>query len=85
MTCLTDEERRVIELAAEGLGLKGTAYRMHRSVGMVKIYRARAYEKLGTVSAAQAVRRLAEHDLETRMSARCRRRGKNPQAETLGL
>lgn len=52
---LTASEARVIALAAKGLGVRGTAERLGRSVNTVKQQRSRAMRKLQCRSMPQAV------------------------------
>jgi DNA-binding CsgD family transcriptional regulator len=56
---LTPAERRVSELAADGLSNKEIAASMYVAVNTVEVYLARAYAKLGVRSRAQLAKRLA--------------------------
>ncbi len=56
---LTPSERRVVELAAEGLANKEIAARLVVSVHTVEMHLSRAYAKLGVRSRTQVARRLS--------------------------
>jgi DNA-binding CsgD family transcriptional regulator len=57
---LTASERRVSELAIEGLSNKEIAAAMHVTVNTVEVYLARAYGKLGIRSRTQLAKRLPD-------------------------
>jgi DNA-binding CsgD family transcriptional regulator len=57
---LTPAERRVVELAAEGLANKEIASRLFVSVRTVEVHLKHAYAKLGVRSRTQLARRLSE-------------------------
>jgi DNA-binding CsgD family transcriptional regulator len=56
---LTPSERRVSELAADGLSNKDIAAALYVTVNTVEVHLARAYAKLGVRSRAQLAKRLA--------------------------
>jgi DNA-binding CsgD family transcriptional regulator len=56
---LTPSERRVVELAVEGLSNKEIAATLYLTVNTVEVYLTRAYSKLGVRSRAQLAKRLA--------------------------
>jgi DNA-binding CsgD family transcriptional regulator len=56
---LTPSERRVVELAAEGLSNKEIAAALYVTVNTVEVYLARAFTALGVRSRAQLAKRLA--------------------------
>jgi DNA-binding CsgD family transcriptional regulator/predicted ATPase len=56
---LTPAERRVVELAAEGLANKEIARVLYVTVNTVEVHLARAYAKLGVRSRAQLAKRLS--------------------------
>jgi DNA-binding CsgD family transcriptional regulator len=56
---LTPSERRVVELAAQGLSNKEIAAALYVTVNTVEVHLARAYPKLGVRSRAQLANRLA--------------------------
>jgi DNA-binding NarL/FixJ family response regulator len=56
---LTPAERRVVELAAEGLANKEIARALYVTVNTVEVHLARAYAKLGVRSRAQLAKRLS--------------------------
>lgn len=56
---LTPSERRVVELAAEGLSNKEIAATLYITVNTVEVHLARAYPKLAVRSRAQLAKRLA--------------------------
>ena len=56
---LTPSERRVVELAAQGLSNKEIAAALYVTVNTVEVYLARAYTALGVRSRAQLAKRLA--------------------------
>ena len=58
---LTPAERRVVELAADGLTNKQIAQTLFVSVRTVEVHLKHAYTKLGVRSRAQLAHRLAEH------------------------
>jgi DNA-binding CsgD family transcriptional regulator len=60
-TGLSDTERRVAELAADGLANKEIAQRLFVSVRTVEVHLKHAYAKLGIRSRTQLARRLSEH------------------------
>jgi DNA-binding CsgD family transcriptional regulator len=57
---LTASERRVVELAADGLSNKEIAAALYVAINTVEVYLARAYAKLGVRSRAQLAKRLAD-------------------------
>jgi DNA-binding NarL/FixJ family response regulator len=57
---LTEAERRVVELAADGLANKEIGQRLHVSVRTVEVHLKHAYAKLGIRSRTQLARRLSE-------------------------
>ncbi len=57
---LTASERRVVELAADGLSNKEIAAALYVAVNTVEVYLARAYAKLGVRSRAQLAKRLVD-------------------------
>jgi len=56
---LTASERRVVELAAQGLSNKEIAAALYVTVNTAEVHLARAYPKLGVRSRTQLARRLA--------------------------
>ena len=58
---MTPSERRVVELAAEGLSNKEIAARLVVTVHTVEVHLSHAYAKLGVRSRGQAARRLSAH------------------------
>src|SRR5262249_17518880 len=60
---LTPAERRVVELAAEGLSNKEIARALFVSVHTVEIHLSHAYAKLGIHSRAQLARTLSAHGI----------------------
>ncbi|HEX6699620.1 MAG TPA: AAA family ATPase [Gaiellaceae bacterium] len=58
---LTESERRIVELAADGLANKEIARSLFVSVRTVEVHLKHAYEKLGVRSRTQLARRLSEH------------------------
>ncbi len=54
-TRLTDRERQVLELLAEGLGVSAIAGRLYLSESTAKSHIGRIYEKLGAANRAQAL------------------------------
>jgi DNA-binding NarL/FixJ family response regulator len=52
---LSDSERRLLELAAEGLTTEEIAARLYVSVGTTKLHRRVLFSKLGARNATQAV------------------------------
>ncbi len=58
---LTATERRVVELAADGLANKEIALSLSVSVRTVEVHLKHAYAKLGVRSRTQLARRLSEH------------------------
>jgi DNA-binding CsgD family transcriptional regulator len=56
---LTPAERRVVEMAAEGLANKEIARALYVTVNTVEVHLARAYAKLGVRSRAQLAKRLS--------------------------
>jgi DNA-binding CsgD family transcriptional regulator len=52
---LSDYERRLLELAAEGLTTEEIADRLYVSVGATKLHRRTLYSKLGARNVTQAV------------------------------
>jgi DNA-binding NarL/FixJ family response regulator len=52
---LTDRERQVLDLLAEGLGVSGIAGRLYLSESTAKSHIGRIYEKLGAANRAQAL------------------------------
>jgi DNA-binding NarL/FixJ family response regulator len=56
---MTPSERRVAELAADGLSNKEIAAALYIEVNTVEVHLARAYAKLGVRSRTQLAKRLA--------------------------
>jgi len=52
---LSDRERQVLELLAEGLGVTAIAERLYLSESTAKSHIGRIYEKLGAANRAQAL------------------------------
>lgn len=63
---LTPSERRVVELAAEGLANKQIATALFLTVNTVEVHLARAYAKLGVHSRSQLLKALATNTPPTR-------------------
>ena len=52
---LTDRERQVLDLLAEGLGVSAIASRLYLSESTAKSHIGRIYDKLGAANRAQAL------------------------------